>query len=84
METQEQYETELENVKRDFQEVGKYLERVMTALKRDDIGYAYDQAESYLLDDVHHAIEQLKKLRSLDRELQEEARERYEEAKAGN
>jgi multidrug resistance efflux pump len=74
------YETELDNLKRDLQRLMEEVETVIEQVDREDLDYAYERAYGHMLDKAGQATEQLKKVRRLDREVQEER----EEAKAGN
>ena len=80
MNTQDRYETELDNLKRDLQRVLVELQDVIELTDREDIETAYERAYEHLMDKAGQATEQLRRVRKLDREVQEE----LEEAKAGN
>jgi hypothetical protein len=80
MNTKDRYETELDNLKRDLQRVLVELQDVIELTEREDIETAYERACEHLLHQTGQVTEQLRKVRRLDREVQEER----EEAKAGN
>jgi hypothetical protein len=80
MNTKDRYETELDNVKRDMQRVLTELEDIIELTEREDIETAYQRACEHFLHQAGQVTEQLRKVRRLDREVQEER----EEAKAGN
>ena len=80
MNTQDRYETELDNLKRDLQRVLVELQDVIELTDREDRETAYERAYEHLMDKAGQATEQLRRVRKLDREVQEE----LEEAKAGN
>ena len=84
MNTKDRYETELDNLKRDLQRVLTELEDVIELTEREDIETAYERAYDYMMDKAGQAVEQLRRVRKLDREVQEELEEAREEAKAGN
>jgi len=74
------YETELDNLKRDLQRLMEEVETVIEQVDREDLDYAWARGYDHMMDKAGQAVEQLKKVRRLDREVQEER----EEAKAGN
>ena len=80
MNTKDRYETELDNLKRNLQRVLTELEDVIELTEREDIETAYQRSCEYFLHQAGQVTEQLRKVRRLDREVQEER----EEAKAGN
>lgn len=84
MNTKDRYETELDNLKRDLQRVLVELKDVIELTEREDLDYAYERAYDYLTDKTGQAVEQMRRVRNLDREVQEELEEAREEAKAGN
>jgi hypothetical protein len=79
--TEEKYEAELKNIKRDLQRLLKEMEYVIELVDREDIELAHTRAYDYMADQAEQAVTQLQRVLELDNELQEEARERYEEAR---
>ena len=75
MNTKDRYETELDNLKRDLQRVLTELEDVIELTEREDIETAYQRAYEHFMDKASQATEQLRKVRKLDREVQEELEE---------
>jgi hypothetical protein len=69
------YETELDNLKRDLQRMLIELEDIIGLTEREDIETAYERASEYFLHQAGQATEQLRKVRRLDREVQEERNE---------
>jgi hypothetical protein len=72
MSTKEKYEAELDNIKRDLQRMLIGLEDIIELTEREDIETAYERACEHFIHQAGQATEQLRKVRRLDREVQEE------------
>ena len=71
--TKEEYEVELDNVRRDFLIIEKSLGIVLQYLEDENISWSLDQAE-LLLGVTEHATKQLKRVRELEEEMIDDAR----------